>query len=89
MCCLISLGRYDLDDCQLVCNNCNYQYDERISSVVAAGYWPGNVSQEFVYLFSQELLDYFDCLHKYIPSLSIGGFIHTLEKITADNARVS
>ena len=85
---LILLGRYDLDDCQMVCNNCNHQYNDRLSSVIAAGYWPGNVSREFIYLFSQELLEYFDCLHKFIPSLSIGGFLHTLEKISADNARV-
>lgn len=85
---LVLLGRYDLDDCQIVCDNCNHQYDNRLLSVVAAGYWPGNVSREFNYLFSQELLEYFDCLHKFIPSLSIGGFLRTLEKLSADNARV-
>ena len=57
--------------------------------MIAAGYWPGNVSREFIYLFSQELLEYFDHLHKFIPNLSVGGFLHALERISADNARVS
>ncbi|XP_065909643.1 uncharacterized protein [Dysidea avara] len=39
-------------------------------------------------MFSQDLLEFFDTLHKFIPSLSTGGFIRTLEKISADNARV-
>ena len=82
-------GRYDLDDSQIVCNNCNYHYDDRLSSVVSAGYWPGNVSRDIAYMFSQDLLEFFDTLHKFIPSLSTGGFIRTLEKISADNARVS
>ena len=48
-------GRYDLDDSQIVCNNCNYHYDDRLSSVVSAGYWPGNVSRDIAYMFSQDL----------------------------------
>lgn len=73
----------------LHCNNCNCHYNERLPSVVADGYWPGNVPQEFIYLFSQELLDYFDCLYKFISSLSVERFLHTLEKVSADNASVS
>ena len=81
------LGKFDLDDCQIVGSNCNYQYDDRLASVVSAGYWPGNVSRDANYLFSQDLLDFFDTLHKCVPSLSTGGFIRTLE-LSADNARV-
>jgi len=55
---------------------------------VSAGYWPGNVSRDINYVFSQDLLDFFDSLHKCVPSLSTGGFVRALEKISADNARV-
>jgi len=72
--------QYDLDDCLIIRSNCNYQYDDRLSPIVSAGYWPGNVSRDVTYLFSQDLLEFFDILHKFIPSLSTGGFIHTLEK---------
>ena len=87
MVCLFS-GRFDFDDCIIICNSCGHRYGNSISSLIYAGFWPGNVTRGLNYLFSVELFRFFDLLQKYLPGTSIAGFIHTLEQLSSHHGRV-
>ena len=84
----VQIGRFDLDDCNAVCKNCDYRYGDSISSVICAGFWPGNIARSCQYMFSTELFNFFDSLQKFVPRTSIGGFIHTLEHLSSCHGRV-
>lgn len=86
---MIFIGRFDFDDCIVICSSCGYKYGNSISSLIYAGFWPGNVARDFHhYLFSIELFRFFDLLQKNLPGTSIAGFIHTLEQFSSNHGRV-
>ena len=82
------IGRFDLDDCNAVCSNCDYKYGDSISSVICAGFWPGNITRSCQYMFSIELFKFYDTLQKFVPGTSMTGFIRTLEHLSSCHGRV-
>ena len=82
-------GRFDLDDCHVVCTACDHSYGDDLASILLLGFWPGSVARNSCYIFSNELLNFFDLLQKCLPGTSIGGFIETLEYLSKSHARVS
>jgi len=86
--CSIIIGRFDLDDCSAVCGNCGYKYGDNMSSVIYAGFWPGNIARSCQYMFSIELFKFFDAMQKFVPGTSITGFIQTLEQLSSCHGRV-
>ena len=82
------LGRYDLDDCVVLCEDCKYEAKYELCNLIESGFWPGNVARRANYLFSFELFDLFDKLHKFMPGSSIYGFIQTIEEISRQRGRV-
>lgn len=77
-----SLGRYDLDDEVLFCDQC--KIEEYLH-----GFWPGSVERHSQYLFDEDLFLFFDFLQKFNPGMSTSGFLHALEQFSAAKNRVS
>ena len=71
-----------------MCTCCNYSYGDDIASILSIGFWPGSVARNSRYIFSSELLKFFDLLQKCLPGTSIGGFIETLEHLSKTHGRV-
>ena len=61
------VGRYDLDDCLVLCEDCKYEARNELCNLIESGFWPGNVSRKTNYLFSFEVFDLFNNLHKFMP----------------------
>lgn len=85
---MCSTGRFDLDDCMVICSNCSHSYGDTISSILSIGFWPGSVVRNSHYLFSTELLNFFDLLQKCLPGTSISGFVEALEHLSHSHGRV-
>ena len=79
--CKVKLGRYELDDTKISCDECN-------ACLLLNGFWPGSVERYAQYLFDTDVFCFFDLLQKFNPGLSTSGFLHSLEQFSAMKGRV-
>ena len=86
--CTACIGRYDLDDCVLLCEDCKYEAKNELCNLIESGFWPGNVARKSNYLFSFELFNLFDKLHKFMPGSSVNGFVQAIKEISQQRGRV-
>ena len=78
------VGRYDLDDCLVLCEDYKYEARNELCNLIESGFWPVNVSRKTNYLFSFEVFDLFNNLHKFMPGSFINGFIQTIEEMSRE-----
>ena len=77
---LCVMEKLDFDDCNAICNNCNFQYRDIISSVFCAQFWPQNIARNCYYMF---IIQFFDMLQKFVSGCFITGFIHPMVQLSA------
>ncbi len=84
------LGRYDLNDVLLICDNCGQEIHlETPHDVIREQYWPGNPARKSAHIFDTDLFLFYDLLKKHNPGLSEVGFLRTLEQFSLSKGRVS
>jgi len=72
----------------LLCEDCKYEAKNELCNLIESGFWPGNVARKSNYLFSFELFNLFDKLHKFMPGSSVNGFVQAIKEISQQRGRV-